>query len=379
MTFAKRIMAVFLVSTLLITASGCKKDADSNKDKSYYEEITEIMDIVSKDTKSDINSKFETSVTSGAASSTVKNQSTVSSKDQKSSTDNTTGSSSNAVSSTTSSNPKITYPKKDYSKSLKILAIGNSFSVDSMEYLYDICKSAGIQEVILGNLHKAGCELKTHYGIIINSKSEYGYSKNTNGVWNSTTGQTIHSGLKDENWDIIVLQQYSGNSGLAYTFGELNLILRWLDLNKTSSETRFMWNLTWAYQSTSNHNDFAKYNYIQMNMYNKIVGAVQSKVLTEDLIAGVIPTGTAIQNLRSSYIGDVLTRDGQHLSHDYGRYTAALTWFHYITGISLNNVDWVPSKYSSITNDLTAVKESVTNSVQTPYAVTASKYTQKPQ
>ena len=42
--------------------------------------------------------------------------------------------------------------KTDAKKSLKILAVGNSFSVDGMEYLYQIAKNAGVEEIILGNL-----------------------------------------------------------------------------------------------------------------------------------------------------------------------------------------------------------------------------------
>lgn len=376
MAILKRTMALLFVTVMIVTSAGCKKNTE--QDYSSFMEASEIMDVVSKITQSEGNSTSVVSNTSKADSSSQLQRPSSSSSAAKSSASNTTGYTSQASSSNVSSKSKTSLPKKDYSKSLKILAIGNSFSVDSMEYLYDICKSAGIQEVILGNLHVSGCELKTHYKYIVESSSKYTYSKNTDGVWNSTVNQTIYSGLTDESWDIIVLQQYSGNSGLAYTYGELNAILRFSDQNKPNAETRMMWNLTWAYQSTSKHNDFAKYDNNQMTMYNKIVNTVNSKVLTEDLIAGVIPTGTAIQNLRTSYIGDTLTRDGQHLSYDYGRYTAALTWFHYITDISPDKVDWTPQAYPAIKNDLDVIRESVVNAVKSPYTVTQSKYTQKP-
>ena len=35
---------------------------------------------------------------------------------------------------------------------LKILTIGNSFSVDCMEYVYQIAKAAGVEKIKLGNL-----------------------------------------------------------------------------------------------------------------------------------------------------------------------------------------------------------------------------------
>ena len=44
----------------------------------------------------------------------------------------------------------------------------------------------------------------------------------------------------------------------------------------------------------------------------------------------IIPTGTAIQNARTSFVGDHMNRDGYHLDLKIGRYTAACTWFEKI-------------------------------------------------
>jgi hypothetical protein len=38
------------------------------------------------------------------------------------------------------------------------------------------------------------------------------------------------------------------------------------------------------------------------------------------------PVGTSVQNARTSYAGDTVTRDGFHMNYDLGRYMAALTW-----------------------------------------------------
>ncbi len=42
---------------------------------------------------------------------------------------------------------------------IKILAIGNSYSVDGMEYLWNILTDAGVEKVTLGNLYIAGRDL----------------------------------------------------------------------------------------------------------------------------------------------------------------------------------------------------------------------------
>ena len=48
----------------------------------------------------------------------------------------------------------------------------------------------------------------------------------------------------------------------------------------------------------------------------------------------MVPSGTAIQNARTTYLGDNMNRDGYHLDLKMGRYTAACAWFETITGIS---------------------------------------------
>ena len=103
-------------------------------------------------------------------------------------------------------------------------------------------------------------------------------------------------------------------------------------------------------------------------MYKAIVSTVQEKVATNSLIDGIIPSGTAIQNLRTSALGDTLTADGYHLLDSYGDYTAALTWFCTITGEKPEVVTYRPS---SVADHWDEIAQTVTNAVKSPYAVTA--------
>ena len=128
--------------------------------------------------------------------------------------------------------------------------------------------------------------------------------------------------------------------------------------------------MTWAYESDSTHSGFPNYESDQMKMYNAIVNAAKSEILTNEAFTGVIPSGTAIQNLRTSYLGDHLTRDGYHLSYDVGRYTAALTWAKLLTGQSIDAVDYVPKEYPNVANHLPAIKEAVNNAVAKPFEIT---------
>ena len=46
--------------------------------------------------------------------------------------------------------------------SIKILAIGNSFSIDALEYLYQILSDAGVENIVIANLYKSGCSIDMH-------------------------------------------------------------------------------------------------------------------------------------------------------------------------------------------------------------------------
>ncbi len=259
-------------------------------------------------------------------------------------------------------------------KKLKVLAIGNSFSSDATEYLWDIAKDGGVTTIVIGNLYIGGCSLDKHADKIKNAAADYTYYKNTNGTWTKTASTSVQTALKDEAWDIITVQQSSPVSGVPSSYSQLSYILNFIKENEPNAKIYF--HMTWAFQKDSTHSGFPTYDRNQTKMYNAIQSTLDSEVKTKKQISGIIPVGTAIQNLRSSYVGDILTRDGYHLSYDYGRYTAALTWFAYFTGASPSKVDWIPSNQNSIlSGNLPVIHEAVSNAIKTPYAVTKATVT----
>ena len=53
-------------------------------------------------------------------------------------------------------------------KEIKLLAIGNSFSVDALQYFYQIASSLGIERIEIGNLYIGSCSLERHLKNITN-------------------------------------------------------------------------------------------------------------------------------------------------------------------------------------------------------------------
>ena len=257
--------------------------------------------------------------------------------------------------------------------SIKILAIGNSFSVDAMEYLYGILKDVGYDKITLGNLYIGGCTLETHSGHFQSNNTAYTYYVNTSGAWSSTSSYRPLDALDSQKWDIITMQQGSPKSGLPDSFDPyLGNLINIVKSHCPSAE--LVWHMTWAYQANSTHSGFANYSNNQMTMYNAIVSTVQSKILTNSNFSKVIPNGTAVQNMRTSFVGDNLTRDGYHMSYDKGRYLTALTFAKALTGCDLTDVTYTPSSYTYTEKEILAMKDAADKACATPYAVTASAY-----
>lgn len=263
-------------------------------------------------------------------------------------------------------------------KPFRVLAIGNSFSENAVTYLYEIAKSAGYNDIRIGNLYIAGCNLSTHWNNANKNTPAYVYNTNFDGSWKKKSGTAISTALAAEEWDYIILQQVSTHSGMADSFEPyLANLIKYVNENKTNPDAKLAWHMTWAYAKDSTHAGFVNYDKSQDKMYNAILDAVKTGVKDKynDKIDIIIPSGTTIQNMRTSYIEDsAMTSDGYHLSVKLGCYAAGLTWLDALTGADISNI----STKVITTDYLKIVKEATKAAISTPYAVTASTYKNSP-
>lgn len=263
---------------------------------------------------------------------------------------------------------------------INVLLIGNSFGVDAAQHLNAILSSADVNGTV-GVLYYGSCSLAMHRDNAENNKAVYTYYKNDGNGWNQNMGvwpmggnSTMSEVLSDVEWDVITLQQASGSSGEAETYND---DLDWLIgyVKEHAPQAKLGWHMTWAYQSDSSHVDFTKYDYDQMKMYEAIVNATQTQVLTRDDFEFVVPNGTTIQNMRTSRFGDALTIDGYHLSRPIGRYAAALTFAKTLipdlelnAEIALGGVDGVTDEEYAI------ISEAVEGAIAKPYGISYSTH-----
>lgn len=226
-------------------------------------------------------------------------------------------------------------------KEIKILAIGNSFSRDATCYLHQIAKAAGVETRVV-NLYIGGCPLERHWQNIEKKQERYQYQIN-----GQVTDRyvTIDEVLLAENWDFIVTQQASHDSGWKDTYEPFLGLMKDYIREKTP-QASFVLHQTWAYELDSDHGNFARYHRSQQEMYTRSKSCYEEMAQKYDL--PLIPCGDVIQALRKlepfqyENGGLSLCRDGFHMSFLYGRYALACTWAKKLLGITLRENTYVP-------------------------------------
>ena len=229
-------------------------------------------------------------------------------------------------------------------KVIKVLAIGNSFSQDAVEqYLYELAHAQG-DSLVIGNAYIGGCSIDRHYTNLVKDSALYAYRKIVGGVRSERRKWTLKKILRDEQWDIISLQQASQLTGDPESFRNLPLLKRLVQSYTTNFHVEFVWHMTWAYAEDFKSPLFYPYDNNQRKMYSYIVSTMLT-VMPTISYPRIIPTGTAIQLVRLR-MGDILNRDGMHLSYTLGRYTAACTWCEFLTGRIVDGNSYYPATIS---------------------------------
>ena len=219
---------------------------------------------------------------------------------------------------------------------MKILSIGNSFSQDAHKWLKPIAKLCG-EDFYNVNLYVSGCSLEMHHEYIDGNIPNYIHEVcgNIEGPYIS-----VAQALKDEDWDIITVQQVSQLSGKPESY-EPHLTVLLDTIRAACPRAKIYLHQTWAYEMDSTYSGFRHYNNDQTQMYECIVRTTED--VAKRIGAPLIPAGRLIQTLRTDVPefdyangGLSLNRDGFHLTWDYGRFAVAALWVRVLTGKQVN-------------------------------------------
>src|SRR5690606_26763519 len=128
---------------------------------------------------------------------------------------------------------------------LRILAIGNSFSQDAVEqYLHELAEAAK-KPIVIGNMYIGGAPLSLHWENARTGKAAYSYRKiDVDGMKSTEDGVSILSVLADEAWDYVSLQQASPLSGQFNSYvAPLSALHQYID-SATAGSVKHIWHQT---------------------------------------------------------------------------------------------------------------------------------------
>ena len=198
-------------------------------------------------------------------------------------------------------------------ETVKILAIGNSFSADAVEQeLYGLFEAVG-QKVVIGNMYIGGCPLETHAANAASDAAAYSYRKIVDGVMTKTSSVKLSTALADEDWTFVSVQEGKGFHGFYDTTYEgtthsmepdLTNLLNYV--RSKCPDARLVYHAPWAAKEGYTGVKFSYYGYDQAKMYEMICGATKEVVAAHPEIGLVMNSMDAIQNVRTSYSATTL-------------------------------------------------------------------------
>ena len=258
---------------------------------------------------------------------------------------------------------------------LKILFVGNSFAEDTMAYAADIAFSLGVKKVKLCTLYVGGCSIEMHYKHAVEDIGAYTYYLNEGEGWSSIPYFKISDAVKSDDWDWIAIQ-HGTNGTSRYTSIECYEKLGPLvdHIKALAPCAKIAFNLTWLGEATRQHHEIISYRGNMALMREKLEAVTRQVMLNNPGIDLLVPTGTAIENARTSRIG-LLTRDCYHLSMDKGRYIAGLAFISTVSGIDAEKITWAPEGVGE--RERYIAVESAVNALADPYRITQSLYTEE--
>lgn len=228
-------------------------------------------------------------------------------------------------------------------KEIKVLAIGNSFTQDSFYYLHDLAKAGGV-ELKAVNLYIGGCSLERHWNNVKAEAKDYMYEEN--GV-STERYVSINEMLVEDDWDYIITQQASHDSGIKETyFPYLQQLLDYVKSKAPGAECLLQ--KTWAYEQDSDHGEFPRYNCDQQQMYNQLSDCYEEAARKTGL--RLIPSGDIIQSVRKKApfryeLGErSLCRDGFHMDMIYGRYLLSAVIYSFLFKKDIRENTFIPKE-----------------------------------
>ena len=213
---------------------------------------------------------------------------------------------------------------------LRVLSIGNSFSIDANLILPQVVVDAGVPRdnfVLYATIY-AGASLE-YWDNMYTTDTPLPYVHYMGGKLLRLEDKewTLRTLLQSQPWDVVVIQQASSLSTNHNSFQPyMNRMIEYIRQDCPNKHVRIGWQLTWSYPQTATSGPVYEEGWRKIAM-------IANQKCHDAGIDFIIPSGTAIQNARTTELGEDsngITRDGLHLSFGVGVYIAAMTWYESI-------------------------------------------------
>jgi len=264
---------------------------------------------------------------------------------------------------------------------IRILGVGNSYTVDSQRYLADIIGSDPTTNAEIYGATIGGSSLELHVGLAQQHEADptkgkrYRYTHNSKTIARRLALKEI---LLDQDWDFITIQQVSTQSYQIETFypftEELIAYIR-----QYAPEAEIVIHETWSHSVDSHRK--TEWNQDPDEMYENL--HANYKQIAREFGLRVIPVGTAYQNARATPMWDYqptnidvsqleypkdrgnlpdeskslhrifsweekggrhyVKNDGYHASVN-GRYLGGLVWYAFFFGKDPGNLTFKPEQ-----------------------------------
>ena len=211
-------------------------------------------------------------------------------------------------------------------KTIKILAIGNSFTQDPLRYLHDMAKLRGVNLKCV-NLVIGGCSLERHYRNMQSDAKAYALELNGEPTGFSVS---LREALGSDQFDIVTLQQASHFSHLPETYTPyIDKLAEYVRLFQP--QTKLLVQKTWGYEDGSYRllEELGFANHSEMYL---AATAAYDDAISRIKADGSIPSGLGMKLGVDAALK--VHRDTFHASLGLGRYLLSLVWLQTITGLS---------------------------------------------
>lgn len=260
---------------------------------------------------------------------------------------------------------------------MKVLMIGNSFSICVGSHLPQCTKSVPGNELGLTSLYIGGCSLERHWNNIVELEKDSSFCPYGIRDWGYAEGEgpvaklgieaaNVVDMLKFCKWDVVTIQQASHESWdyAKYQPFADNLIAK---IKELCPGAEIVIQETWAYNAADRRlNKESEWGFEQAEMHER--ARASYKKLQEATGFRVIPTGDAVAIARAKSNGSAELEpvnpgpDTIHLCKK-GEYLQACVWFGFMYGKNPEEITYVPEELTEEEAKFyrTCAKEALTN------------------